>query len=82
MLNINVSIPYENLPVSRRLKLIQKNKNIYIYIYLRWHWCLKPMKSGFARAKVSCLKILDVLLASIDAKKNPDDTLKDSKKNV
>ena len=32
------------------------------------HWCLKSIKSGFARAKVPCLKYLDVLSARIDAK--------------
>ena len=40
------------------------------------------MKSGFARAKVPCLKNLDVLLPRIDAKKITDDTLQDTKKNV
>ena len=48
----------------------------------RRHWCLKSMKSGFARAKVPCLKNLDVLSARIDAKKLTDDTLKNSKENV
>ena len=40
------------------------------------------MKSGFARAKVPCLKNLDVLLPRIDAKKITDATLQDTKKNV
>ena len=40
------------------------------------------MKSGFARAKVTCLKNLDVFSPRIDAKKGTDDTLKDTKDNV
>ena len=40
------------------------------------------MKSGFARAKVSCLKNLDVWSARIDAKKITNDTLKDTEENV
>ena len=35
----------------------------------RRHWCLKSMNSGFARAKMPCLKNLDVLSPRIDAKK-------------
>jgi hypothetical protein len=46
------------------------------------HWCLKLMKSGFARAKVPCLKNLDVLSARIDVQKWMDDTLNDTKENV
>ena len=46
------------------------------------HWCSKSMKSGFARAKVPCLKNLDVLLQRIDAQKWTDDILQDTKKNV
>ena len=46
------------------------------------HWCLKLMKSGVARAKAPCLKYLGVLSARIDAEKQMDDTLKDTKKNV
>ena len=40
------------------------------------------MKSGFAGAKVPCLKNLDVLSPSIDTKKSADYTLKDTKENV
>ena len=36
------------------------------------------MKSGFARAKVPCLKNLDVLSPRIDAQKLTDDTLKEN----
>ena len=37
------------------------------------------MKSGFARAKVSCLKYPYVLSARIDAKKQMDDTFRNTK---
>ena len=40
------------------------------------------MKSEFARAKVPCLKNIDVLSPRIDAQKQTDDTLKDIKENV
>ena len=46
------------------------------------HWCLKSMKSGFARAKVPCLKNLDVLSPRIDPQILTDETLKDTKENV
>ena len=36
---------------------------------LTYHWCLKSMKGGIARAKVPCLKNLDVLLSRIDAQR-------------
>ena len=45
------------------------------------HWCFKSIKSGFAIAKVACLKNLDVLSLRIDAKKITHDTLPDTKKN-
>ena len=37
---------------------------------------MMSIKSGFARAKVLCLKNLDVFSPRIDAKKLTDDTLK------
>ena len=40
------------------------------------------MKSEFARAKVPCLKNIDVLSPRIDAQEQTDDTLKDIKENV
>ena len=46
------------------------------------HWCLKSMKSGFARAKVPCLKTLDILSARIDAQKWKEDTLNNTKVNI
>ena len=46
------------------------------------HWCLKSMKRGFARAKVLCLKNLDILSPRIDAKKLMDDTLQDTEEIV
>ena len=46
------------------------------------HWCLKSMKSGFARAKVPCLKNLDVLSPRIDAQKWTADTLKDTQESM
>ena len=33
------------------------------------HWCLKSMKGGFVRAKVPCLKNLDVVSPRIGAQK-------------
>ena len=43
---------------------------------------MKSITSGFARAKVPCLKNLDVLSPRIDAKKLTDDTIQDTKENV
>ena len=46
------------------------------------HWCLKSMKSGFARAEVPCLKNLGVLSQRFDAKQITHETFKDNKESV
>ena len=51
-------------------------KKKYIYIWDGTDF-LKSVK-----AKITCIKNLHVMLARIDTKKNPDDMLKDRKKNV
>ena len=56
-------------------------KNHIICVVKKGHWGFKSIKIGLAKAKVPCVKNLEVLSSRIDAQNWADDIFKDTKKN-